>query len=156
MLDLTEAGVVAWFTQVSPLCPNNIWPPATRSIERDSAVQPLLDELGFVLSEVYADAPQALQHIFDEEAARCDLQIVLAQLGAARLLRIIDWFATLQPDGELKVLQLSGGETAEGKALASSIRTLTARATITRMFGPYRVAELQSCAQAVEETQEKP
>jgi hypothetical protein len=126
MLDLTEAGVVAWFAQVSPLCPNNIWPPATRSIERDSAVQPLLDELGCVLSEVYADAPRALQHIFDEEAARCDLQIVLAQLGAARLLRIID------------------------------IRTLTARAAITRMFGPYRVAELQSCAQAVEETQEKP
>jgi hypothetical protein len=156
MLDPTDNGAAAWIAPLRPEGPNNLWPPTTRLIERDPAVQPLLAELGQTLSQIETDGPEALAQIFVLESVRRDLQITLAHLGAARLLQTLDWFATSQPGGEINVLELSSGETPEGKALSSSIRSLTARATVVRMFGPDRVAEIQTCAEAVNDTGEKP
>ena len=75
---------------------------------------------------------------------------MLAQLGAARLLRL----AASPTKGTQLLAELSKGGTANARGLGSSLRALSARDTLTRMFGPGRLAELQSCAEAAIKFQE--
>jgi hypothetical protein len=154
MLDFTEADVVAWFSSIRPPTRQNNWPPAIRAIERGRSVEPLLHELGTVLSELGIQAPSILPKALLGDPVQHDLQTGIAQLGAARLLRLVDWFSTTLPGAPQLLAQLSQGRTANAQAINSSLRALTARDTLTRMFGPDRVAWLQSCAEAATNPQE--
>jgi hypothetical protein len=156
MLDFTEADVVAWFSPIRPPTRQNNWPPAIRPIERAPGVEPLLQALGAVLSELDARDPAILPKALLGNPIQHDLQFVLAQLGAARLLRIVDWFVATLPGAPQLIAQLSHGRTANAQAIRSSLRALTARDTLSRMFSPDRLAELQSCAEAANDPQENP
>jgi hypothetical protein len=154
MLDFTEADVVAWFTPIRPPTRQNNWPPAIRAIERGRSVEPLLHELGTVLSELGTQDSSILPKALKNAPVQHDLQTVMAQLGAARLLRLVDWFSATLPGAPQLLAQLSQGRTANAQAINSSLRALTARDTLNRMFGPDRVAALQSCAEAATNSQE--
>jgi hypothetical protein len=154
MLDFTEAGVVAWFAPLRPPTRQNNWPPAIRAIERGPSVEPLLHELGALLSELGTQAPSILPEALLGDPIQHDLQTVVAQLGAARLLRLVDWFSAVLPGAPQLFAQLSQGRTANAQSINSSLRALTARDTLTRMFSPDRVAGLQSCAEAATNPQE--
>ena len=147
MLDLTEATVAACFASIRPPARQNNWPPAIRPIERAPAVEPLLDALGAALSEIAEQDPACLPAALAADSLRRDLQTVVAQLGAARLLSIADWIKASQPAAAQILAQLSRGQTADATAIRSSLRALTARATLTRMFSLDRVTGLQSCAE---------
>jgi len=148
MLDFTEAELLSWFAPLRPPSRQNNWPPAVRPIERVLTVEPLLHELGAILSEPADNISSSLAVALGAEPARQDLQIVLAQLGAARLLRLADSLGASPTEGTQLLAELSKGGTTNGRALGSSLRALSARDTLTRMFGPVRLTELQSCAEA--------
>ena len=147
MLDLTEATVAAWLAPIRPPARQNSWPPAIRSIERAPAVERLLEALAAALSEIAEQDPACLQAALAADPLRRDLQTVVAQLGAARLLRIADWITATQPAADQILTQLSRGQTSDARTIRSSMRALTARATLTRMFSLDRVTDLQSCAE---------
>ena len=113
MLDFTEAELLSWFAPLRPPSRKNNWPPAVRPIERAPAVKPLLDELGAILSES-ADKNAAS---LGAEPARQDLQIVLAQLGAARLLRLAERLGASPTEGTQLLAELSKGGPANSRAL---------------------------------------
>ena len=154
MLDFSEADVAAWFTPIRPPTRQNNWPPAIRAIERGPCVELLLHELGGVLSELGTQDPSILAKALMDDPVQQELQTVMAQLGAARLLRLVDWFSAVLPGAPQLLAQLSQGRTANAQAINSSLRALTARDTLTRMFSPDRVAALQSCTEAVTNPQE--
>ena len=154
MLDFTEAELLSWFAPLRPPSRQNNWPPAVRPIERAPAVEPLLHELGAILSEPADKNAPSLAVALGAEPARQDLQIVLAQLGAARLLRLAERLGASPTEGTQLLAELSKGGTANSRALGSSLRALSARDKLTRMFGPGRLAELQSCAEAAIKFQE--
>jgi hypothetical protein len=154
MLNFTEADVVAWFEPMRPHTRQNNWPPAVRPIERAGSVEPLLHELGAALSELDTQDPSILPRALMDPTVQRDLQKVVAQLGAARLLRLVDWFVATLPGGQQLLPQLSQGRTANAQAISSSLRALTARDTLARMFSVDRVAELQFCAETTTSPQE--
>ena len=154
MLDFTEAELLSWFAPLRPASRQNNWPPAVRPIERVLTVEPLLHELGAILSESADKNAASLAAALGAEPARQDLQIVLAQLGAARLLRLAERLGASPTEGTQLLAELSKGGTANSRALGSSLRALSARDQLTRMFGPGRLAELQSCAEAALKFQE--
>lgn len=154
MLDFTEADVVAWFAPIRPASRQNNWPPAIRAIERGHSVELLLHELGGVLSELGTHESSILSDALFDVPVQHDLQLVMAQLGAARLLRLVDWFSAVLPDAPQLLAQLTQGRTANAQAINSSLRALTARDTLARMFSLDRVAALQSCAEAANNAQE--
>lgn len=155
MLDFTEADVLAWFAPIRPATRQNNWPPAIRPIEHERGVEALLHELGTLLTDLDTQDPSILPRALNDAAVQPDLQTVMAQLGAARLLRLVDWFAVTLPESTQLLAQLSQGRTANAQAIRSSLRALTVRNTLTRMFSPDRVAELQSCAETAANPQEK-
>jgi hypothetical protein len=154
MLDFTETDVVAWFTLIRPPTRQNSWPPAIRAIERGRGVETLLHELGAVLSDLATEDPSILPKALLGDPIQNDLQTVAAQLGAARLLRLVDWFSAILPGAPELLARLSQGRTANAQAINSSLRALTARDTLARMFSTDRVAWLQSCAEAATNPQE--
>jgi hypothetical protein len=99
----------------------------------------LLIALGAVLSDIETQNPSLLPVALSAAPARTELQTVIAQLGAARLLRILDWLASNLPDAPTLFRELSEGRTANAQAIRSAIRALTARNTLTRMFSLDRV-----------------
>ena len=154
MVDLSEVGVVAWFAPVRPAARQNNWPAAIRPIESRPAVQPLLEELGEALSSIAHENLPVLPEALASATLRHDLQSVIAQLGAARLLRLTEWIATSLPNAPQILAELSQGRTANAHAIRSSLRAQIARASLLRMFSPGRVAELQSCVETAITPQE--
>jgi hypothetical protein len=154
MLDLNEAAVVNWFTPIRPPSRQNSWPPAARQIERADRTKPLLEELGVVLSELERDSPASIPEAVLAPSVRQDLQTILAQLGAARLLRIVEWLALSQSQASPIITALAHGQTASARAISSSLRALTARAALTRMFSPDRTAALKTSLEAATNQQE--
>lgn len=148
MPDFTEADVVAWFSPQRPATRQNSWPPAIRPIERQPGVEPLLHTLGTVLSELEGSDPAVLPEALMDDAVREELQTVVAQLGAARLLRLVDWFAVTLPRQSQVLAHLTKGRSSNAQAIRSSLRALTVRDAITRIFIPERLAALQSCAES--------
>lgn len=154
MLDFTEAAVVAWLRPIRSSTRQNSWPPAIRPIEREPGVEPLLHTLGTLLSEIADSDSSLLPEILMDDTIRDELQAVVAQLGAARLLRLIDCFAVTSPGWPQVLAHLIQGSSASAQAIRSSVRALTTRNTIIRMFSPDRVATVQSCAEAATDPQE--
>jgi hypothetical protein len=147
MPDFTETAVVARFAPMRAPTRSNTWPPAIRPAEREPAIEPLLDTLGTILSEFENSDSAAIPEGLIDDTVLEELQTVVAQFGAARLLRLVDWLSSVVPDQSRLVARLANGKSGHAQAIRSSLRALTVRDTITRMFSIERVAELQSCAE---------
>jgi hypothetical protein len=156
MPDLTEGGVTEWFTPIRPPGPRKFWPPVFRHAECAPSITPLLEDLGSALSELQAEGDAAMAYKLQDENAFRDLQVVVAQLGGARLLRILEGFASSFPEGKKLIARLTRGPSTEAQTIQSALHSLTGRATISRMFNPDRVVELQTCAQVAAGVEENP
>jgi hypothetical protein len=87
-----------------------------------------------------------------ETPFRDDLHVVMAQLGAARLMRLLHWLAEIDlPDCPSVISALVGGDDATGHALRAAIAAVTQRALLRRIFAPDRIAALHAaCETALE------
>ncbi len=143
MLDLEHQAVTGWLTDIQPARTDADWPPPVRPIETAGDAPALLARLGIAmdgLSGTGADLAEKLESN-DVTAVLRDL---LAQLGAARMLRIVSALRDSTPPDRAAELvdRLTASDTSAGRALASAIAA-SARTTLRgRLISDERLAAL--------------
>ncbi len=147
MLDLRTDAVTDWLQLVWPADATS-WPPPVRSVEATPRAQALLTELGDLLERGCDEDPAGLGTKLRDHELAPELQMLLAQLGAARLLRILHWLNERGiPDNFAIIAGLLAGDTPSGRAIRAAIAAITRRATINHLFAPQRLTELQIAAE---------
>ena len=147
MPNFEEGPVTDWLKEIRPVPFAQDWPPAVRPIETVGDALQLLTLLGALLDEICAADPSALSEALRSDPLRRCLQTVLAQLGAARALRLVDWLAEQEvPETYLIVAGLTAGDHAEAQALRHTITHVLRRSTLRRTFAPDRLIALQEAA----------
>src|SRR6516162_5207310 len=96
MPDLEQAAITEWLTALRPAAANE-WPPAIRAIETEADNAKRLQALGSILDEIPQEELPDLSTALREGPLRDDLRAVMAQLGAARLMRLLHWLAEIDP-----------------------------------------------------------
>ena len=142
MLDLRPSAVTDWLLAIQPARTDQDWPPPIRPIE--SAADALFDELSDALGLHHDDDGRQLAEALADPATAALLRSVLAQLGAARMLRLVAALFDLLPhpdDAATLHRELRDRRTPDGRALAASLNA-TARVTARpdRRTGPPRSA----------------
>lgn len=143
MPDLQRASAIDWLYTVEPAFSRRLTAPV-RPIEDVAAVHPLLVTLGTALDQQLGQWPEGLVPKLLEGSSL--LQDVLAQLGPARLLRLLAWFETAGlPRGEELIDALLRDERSEaGRHLRATLGELQRQSLLARIFHPDRLALLQS------------
>ncbi len=92
MPDLSAEAVNTWLNHTDPN-PISELPYALRRAELEPSVETALVALGIALDDTEARGPRRLSKRLQTDPARSTFQTVLAQLGSARLLRLLDWLS---------------------------------------------------------------
>ena len=152
MPDLEQDAVTKWLTALTPAAANE-WPPPIRAIETQADNAERLQALGSLLGEIMPGQLRHLSAAMREAPLRDDLRAVMAQLGAARLMRLLHWLAEIDlPDCPTVISTLIGGDDGNGEALRAAIAAVTRRALLRRIFSADRIAALHAaCETALEE-----
>jgi hypothetical protein len=151
MPNLEQYTVTEWLTALRPAKATE-WPPAIRAIETKPDNAERLQALGSILDELVPEEGWDLSTALREAPLRDDLRAVMAQLGAARLMRLLHWPAEIDlPDCPAVISALVGGDDATGHALRAAVAAVTRRALLRRVFAPDRITALQAaCETALE------
>ena len=146
MPNLEHAAVTDWLTELRPDSVSPAWPPSIRPIETEAGVPGCLEALGVKLAELEKGGLPGLSQALCGRPLGGDLQAVMAQLGAARTLRLLHWMAEVDlPDCHDVVAALLQGDTPAACSLRATVGAVTRQATVRRMFAPERIAALE-CA----------
>lgn len=143
MLDLEHQAVTGWLTDIQPARTDADWPPPVRPIETRGDATTLLMDLGIAIDTVLKPGIDPLVKPLGTDLATC-LRDILAQLGAARMLRIVSALQdSLPQDGATELMdRLTAPDTSAGRALASAIAA-SARTTLRgRLISEKRLAAL--------------
>ena len=147
MPNLGQPAVIEWLAALRPAATGE-WPPSMRPIETEVDNAECLRALGSILDELMPGKLQDLSIALREAPLRDDLRAVMAQLGAARLMRLLHWRAEVGlPDAPTVISALVGGDDSNGDALRAAIAAVIRRALLRRIFAPERVAALHTACQ---------
>ena len=147
MPNLGQHAVTEWLTALRPAAATE-WPPSTRAIETQADNAERLRALGSTLDELIPGKLRNLSIALREAPLRDDLRAVMAQLGAARLMRLLHWLAEVElPDSANVISTLVAGDDSNGDALRAAIAAVTRRALLRHIFAPDRIAALHSACQ---------
>ena len=154
MPDLEKHAVARWLTERQPEglrfgCD------LVRAIEDAPDVLPSLLALGGALDAARARDMAALSDCLCGDPLRDDLRGVLAQLGAARLLRLLDWLTEATVPDRRRVLDalLAPDQSGAGQALQAAITSCNRQALLARIFAQDRLdALLAACSTPPKET----
>jgi hypothetical protein len=151
MPNLEQYAVTAWLTAVRPAAVTE-WPPPIRAIETEGDNAERLQALGAILDELVPAQLRGLSIALSEPPLRDEVRAVMAQLGAARLMRLLHWLAEIDlPDCPAVISALVGADDGNGDALRAAITAVTRRALLRRIFAPDRIAALHAaCETALE------
>jgi hypothetical protein len=142
-----QESASCWLEDIRPMPAE--WPPTIRPIETAGDVPRLLEQIGEVLDEICEADRESLAAALRSTSLQQQFRVVLAQLGAARVLRLIHWMAEQDlPDTHLIISGLTAGDTAEARALHATITIATSRISLRRAFAPERIAALHEAADA--------
>jgi hypothetical protein len=152
MPDLEQRAVTDWLTALHP-ADEATWPPAIRALETTERAQERLITLGSTLDSLAPIDLPRLRAALSAEPLLPELRAVLAQLGAARALRVLHWLAEVDlPDCNDVFTALTLGSDPGGRALRATLDAATRVATVRRMFAPDRIAALErACADVKED-----
>ena len=139
MPDLDTDRVTAWFSKAASGHGEDCWPPPIRPIEQTAADR--LAGLGQSLHAAVAAGADALRPALCTGPLRGNFRSVLAQLGAARLLRVLHWLGEELADHE-PALALIADDCPDAAALRAAIDNLVRQATLARLFDRSRIAAL--------------
>ena len=89
MPNLEQHAVTEWLTALRPAGTANEWPPPIRAIETEADNPERLQTLGSILDQLARRELEILSTTLREAPFRDDLHAVMAQLGAARLMRLL-------------------------------------------------------------------
>jgi len=146
MPDLEQQAVTRWFTGLVPLADAAAWPPPLRAIETTADNAERLRALGLVLDQLTSGD---LAAVLREATFQEDFRALLAQLGAARLMRLLHWLGENDPAEFVGIVPaLVAGDDETGRALCAAIAAVTRRALLARIFAPERVAALEAACRA--------
>ena len=147
MPDLEQVAVTEWLTALRSAAANE-WPPAIRPIETEADNAERLQGLGVILDKLVPAQLRDLAIALSELPLRDELRAVLAQLGAARLMRLLHWLAEIDlPDCAAVISTLIGSDDANGEALRAAVAAVTRRALLRRIFATDRVAAVAAACQ---------
>jgi hypothetical protein len=147
MPDLEQQTVTEWLTGFCRPAAARDWPPAIRPIEIEAAQQ--LAALGIALDRAAERDLPGLSAALRQIPLRDDLHAILAQLGAARLLRLLHWLSeTNTPECHAVFAALVAGDGASGRALRAALNAAIRQTVLHRMFAPERVAALEEACHA--------
>ena len=148
MPNLEQHPVTEWLTELRPAASRE-WPPAVRAVETESDNPERLKAFGSLLDQLAKGDLQDLSAALREAPLRDDLRALMAQLGAARLMRLLHWLAEIDlPDCDAVISTLVGGDDPNGHALRAAIAAVTRRALLRRIFAPDRAAALHAACEA--------
>lgn len=149
MPNLERHAVTEWLTELRPTAAANEWPPPVRAIETEADNPERLQALGALLDQFAQRDLEDLSTALWDAPLRDDLSAVLAQLGAARLMRLLHWLAEIEmPDCHAVIAALVGGDDATSHTLRAAIAAVTRRALLHRIFAPDRIAVLRIACQS--------
>ena len=152
MPNLEQHAVTEWLIALRPAAATGEWPPPIRAIETEADNPERLQALGSILDQLSQGELEILSTTLREAPLRDDLRAVMAQLGAARLMRLLHWLAEIDLPGCHAVIPaLIGGDDGNGAVLRAAIAAVTRPALLRRIFAPDRIAALQiACETALE------
>jgi hypothetical protein len=148
MLDLEQSAVINWLNAIDPERPGNAWPPAVRPVEQQADAPALLTDLGRLLDGLGNDGAADLGRELRVPTVSHQLRDVIAQLGAARLFRLLHWLGELEIEGShLVVAALIEGDAQQAQALRIAILAHARRVLLGRIFAPERLAALRAATE---------
>ena len=149
MPDLRTPAVLDWLQLMRPREAPGVWPPPQRPVETSSRTETLLAELGQLLDQEAAHSPDRLSAQLSAADTVESLQQTIAQLGAARTMRIMHWFREAGiPEGLAIGNKVMTGHTHAARAIRECVTTVARQAALSRLMSPGRLKELASAAQA--------
>jgi hypothetical protein len=153
MPDLEQNAVTAWLTVLRPDPTAPAWPPPIRAIETQEDVPDRLAVLGATFDAAAQRDPQAVAAALRNAPLRDEMAALLAQLGAARVLRLLHWLSeTNLPDCHAVISGLLQGDSRSGVALRATVAAVTRPAILRRIFAPDRIAALErACGESFRE-----
>ena len=119
-------------------CPRRRLLAAADPADRAAPAADRLAGLGQSLDAAVAADADALRRALCDGPLRSDFRSVLAQLGAARLLRVLHWLGEELADHE-PALALIADDCPDAAALRSAIDNLVRQATLARLFDRSRI-----------------
>ena len=147
MPDLERRAVIAWLAEVRPDTAGHDWPPAIRSVETSLDALDRLALIGRLLDSVPDDALPELAALLQGQALD-SMRAIMAQLGAARALRIVHWLGERDlPNSHLVLAALIEGDDADCNALRATLAAVTRRAVVQRLFSAERIAALEAACE---------
>ena len=147
MPNLEQHTATVWLTELRPAASRE-WPPPVRAVETEGDTPERLQAFGSLLDQLAERDLQNFSAALRQAPLRGDLRAVMAQLGAARLMRLLHWLAEIDlPGCDAVISALIGGDDATGHALRAAIAAVTRRALLRRIFAPDRIAALQAACE---------
>lgn len=151
MPNLEQQAVTGWLADLRP-DDSTVWPPVVRPIETAERNPEHLIELGTALDRLTPADLQRLRDALREDLLLTEMRTAMAQLGAARTLRLLHWLAEVElPDCHNVIASLTRGQDAGAKALRATIEAVTRAAMVRRMFAPDRITALELACASVKE-----
>jgi hypothetical protein len=152
MPNLEQTAVTAWLTELRPDAALSEWPPAIRPVETQAALPERLVALGAALDDLAKADPRALTDALCRGPLRDAMRAVLAQLGAARTLRLLHWLAEADlPDCHAVIAALVEQDGPEARSIRAAVAAVTQKATVRRIFAPERIAALANACNTIKE-----
>lgn len=147
MPNLEQHAVTAWLSEWRR---DTDWPPTIRAVETEADMPQRLATLGAAFDAAAESDLDALAAALRGPRLRDDLSSVMAQLGAARVMRLLHWLSeTDLPDCHAVIAGLLQNDDSAGRALRAAVAAVIRRATLRRIFAPERIAALQTACTAV-------
>jgi hypothetical protein len=149
MPDLRTPAVLDWLQLMRHREAPGVWPPPIRPVETSPQTEMLLAAFGQLLDQEAARSPERLSAQLSTIDAIESLQQTIAQLGAARTMRIMHWFREAGiPKGVAIGNEVISGHAQAARAIRECVTTVARQAALSRLMSPSRLDELTSAAQA--------
>ncbi|GAV35520.1 hypothetical protein ROTAS13_03197 [Roseomonas sp. TAS13] len=143
MPDLSKSTVTSWLQEREPAVAT-LWNGAVRPVEDDPDVRAALAELGEALDHSLNRDARQLSAVLRDRPVQDSLRRVLAQLGTARLLRLLHWlsFAGLPEGGAVLRGLLQDDPSGTGQILRAAVEEMHRQELLARIFSRGRLEVL--------------
>lgn len=143
MLDLSKAACLAWLARAAPPGTARSAPPVM-PIEDHPDVAPAIEAFGATLDDAGGRGGEAVGKALLSDGGDT-LRSALAQLGTARLLRLVAWID--ETDGRITDEVLRDDQSEAGRCLRATLAALNRQDLLARIFAPERLNSLLALTQ---------
>lgn len=149
MLDLSSKGIGEWLRLHSEVAPHDLM--RISAVELPDSVMPTLVRFGETLDYALGRDAAGLSERLRSDPGRDMLRTILAQVGPAHCLRLLEWLSRpeLGPQHLLFDALLAPDPKGAGEAIRTLVRNLHRRALLKRLFAPARLAALLAACRQV-------